>query len=65
MKKGLAERDWFLVLRKIVYVSTHIFTLCFILTLAVQDSSLISAVYILFSFYYIYKSRSFYEKAGP
>lgn len=61
----MAVRDFYRVLRKIIYVFTHIFTLCLILTLAVQDSSVISCVYIVFAIYYIYKSRSFYEKEGP
>lgn len=61
----MAVRDFYRVLRKMVYVFTHIFTLCLILTLAVQDSSIISCVYIIFAIYYIYKSRSFYEKKGP
>lgn len=61
----MAMRDFYRVLRKVVYVFTNIFTLCLILTLAVQDSSIISSVYIIFAIYYIYKSRSFYEKKGP
>ena len=65
LKREMAPRDWYKALRKVVYVFMHIFTLCLILTLAVQDSSLISCVYIVFAFYYIFKTRSFYEEAGP
>ena len=39
------------------------FTLCIILTLSVVNSGAISLVYTIFSLYYIYKARTFYENS--
>ena len=60
----MAVRSWYLFCRTLVFFFLQFFTLCIILTLSVVNSGAISLVYTIFSLYYIYKARTFYEDQG-
>lgn len=47
-----------------VFLFMQFFTLCIILTLSVSNSGFLTLIYTLFSLYYIYQARSFYEEEG-
>ncbi len=53
-------RGW----RYVIFLFMQFFTLCMILTLSVSNSGLLTIVYTVFSLYYIYQARSFYEEGG-